>query len=288
VTVFDLSSFLALFRIGGSTRLDLLQRMSTGDLRGIAPGEGRMTVLTTPLGRIVDWLLLLAETDCLWAVCSAGARDKVTRWLRKHIFFNDDAQVAYPESPTPIYAAFGAPPVDGLADLPPLGHRLVASQAALRVVRAPAAFGESGWLVFGAWQCPTAPLPSPEWEIWRIRHGLPAYPHELSEDYIPLETGLWGAVSFDKGCYVGQEIIARMESRGQLAKKLCALRAEGAVRAGSKLLTESGEEVGLVTSVAGEDALGYVRATRANSGEALRVAGADDGARCVVVRPVRI
>jgi len=56
--------------------------------------------------------------------------------------------------------------------------------------------------------------------VLRIEQGYGAFGRELSQEYIPLETGLLDAVSFTKGCYVGQEIIARMESRGRLAKVL--------------------------------------------------------------------
>ena len=54
--------------------------------------------------------------------------------------------------------------------------------------------------------------------------GLPEFGHELGDEYIPLEANLWNDVSFKKGCYTGQEIIARMESRQKLAKRLVGLR----------------------------------------------------------------
>ena len=58
---------------------------------------------------------------------------------------------------------------------------------------------------------------------------------ELTEDYIPLEANLWPAVSFTKGCYIGQEIIARMESRGKLARRLVGLRLEAPAEVGAEV-----------------------------------------------------
>ena len=72
---------------------------------------------------------------------------------------------------------------------------------------------------------------------------------ELSGDYIPLETGLWDDVSFNKGCYTGQEIIARMESRGRLAKKLVRIAGDGTFAAGDEISAES-KNAGTITSAA--------------------------------------
>ena len=98
----------------------------------------------------------------------------------------------------------------------------------------------------------------------RIQDGQPRFGRELTEEYIPLEANLWADVSFNKGCYTGQEIIARMESRGRLAKKLVRLLPEAPVAAGAEL-SAAGKKAGRITSAAvgpdGPVALGYVRTT---------------------------
>ena len=85
---------------------------------------------------------------------------------------------------------------------------------------------------------------------------------ELTLDYIPLEAGLWDDVSFNKGCYTGQEIIARLESRGRLAKRLVRLTAGEPLAAGSALVA-GGKSAGTITSAAdgpqGVQALAYVK-----------------------------
>ena len=69
----------------------------------------------------------------------------------------------------------------------------------------------------------------------------------MTESYIPLEANLWAAVSFTKGCYIGQEIIARMESRGKLARRLVGLRLDAPVEVGAEVQGQAGA-VGTVTS----------------------------------------
>jgi folate-binding protein YgfZ len=116
-----------------------------------------------------------------------------------------------------------------------------------------------------------------------VEAGHGAFGRELSEEYIPLETGLWDAISFNKGCYVGQEIIARMESRGRLAKQLCGLRLPEGLPDGLALpakLDAAGKEAGDLTSVVesprhGLIGLAYVRSAHAEPGGRLAVGGAD-------------
>jgi aminomethyltransferase len=99
-------------------------------------------------------------------------------------------------------------------------------------------------------------------EFLRIEAGQPRLAHELTTDYIPLEANLWDDVSFTKGCYIGQEIIARMESRGKLAKKLTRLTTSSPIPSDGKL-TANGKNAGTLTSTAvgpvGVVALGYVK-----------------------------
>jgi folate-binding protein YgfZ len=113
----------------------------------------------------------------------------------------------------------------------------------------------------------------------RIRAGLPAAGRELSLDYIPLEAGLWDEVSFGKGCYTGQEIIARMESRGRLAKTIVQLKLSRFVESPQKLMLEN-KEIGTMTSsvLTPMDealAIGFVKIGDAVIGRRLSVADTD-------------
>jgi aminomethyltransferase len=91
------------------------------------------------------------------------------------------------------------------------------------------------------------PAGSLTYNALRIRAGRPGVGRELSTEYLPLEIGLWDEVSFTKGCYTGQEILARMESRGKLAKTIVLLRLAGWVEAPAKISAE-GREIGVMSS----------------------------------------
>jgi aminomethyltransferase len=121
------------------------------------------------------------------------------------------------------------------------------------------------------------PVDEPTFDYLRIEAGLPRFGRELTLDYIPLEANLWADVSFTKGCYTGQEIIARMESRGRLAKRLVRLRAAEPVTAGTAI-TANGREVGKITSAAvgpeGTVVLGYVKTGTLNAPEPTLALGA--------------
>ncbi|MBP6787151.1 MAG: folate-binding protein YgfZ [Candidatus Promineofilum sp.] len=114
------------------------------------------------------------------------------------------------------------------------------------------------------------------YDYLRIEAGRPRFGRELTLDYIPLETGLWDDVSFSKGCYTGQEIIARMESRGKIAKRLARLRPASPVAAGAGI-TANGRPVGTITSAAdgpaGPVALGYVKTAALDEGLGLTAEG---------------
>jgi aminomethyltransferase len=118
------------------------------------------------------------------------------------------------------------------------------------------------------------PIDEETYDYLRIEAGRPRFGRELTLDYIPLEAGLWDDVSFSKGCYTGQEIIARMESRGKLAKRLVRLRPASPVAAGAEIVA-NGRPVGTITSVAdgpaGPVALGYVKTAVLDEGLELKV-----------------
>lgn len=283
-------------------RAALLHRLSTNHIERLQPGEGTETVLTTPIGRIIDLLDVYCLEDGLLLVTSPGQGATIYGYLRKNIFFNDRVKVedagatlgevtlygpraaallatrgiaAAELAPrgiavatwedAPLYVA-GAAPIGGS------GYRLMAPPAALERLGAALAAAGAVW------------LDAATYDVLRVEHGYGAFGRELSQEYIPLETGLWSAVSFNKGCYVGQEIIARMESRGRLARQLRGLRFAGRPDLPAEAtmplarLDAEGKEAGDLTSLVdspryGLIGLGYVRTAHAAPGAILHVAG---------------
>lgn len=272
----------------GETRLDLLDRMSTQKVKNLQPGEGAATILTTDIGRMIDRIILYADTGKVTALTSENNSDDVARYLMRFVFFRDDFYIHDASAETAVFgvngpqageklAAAGFPagellphhwrPVE-VAGIKISIHRADPINGGGYFVMVPAEDRESLWqrlvgsglVVAGA----------DAFEFLRVEAGMPRFGREISGDYIPLEANLWDDVSFNKGCYIGQEIIARMESRGRIAKRLVRLLPSEPVEAGAAI-TAGGKKAGAVTSAAvgprGPVALGYVKTAVLDAGD---------------------
>lgn len=294
--LFDRSVAQGRLELTDRDRLDLLHRMSTNDVKNLPPGQGQTTVLTTALARIIDHVIIYHWGRAILMITNRPGT--VRSWLQKHVFWQDrikirdvSAELAQLEVYGPTAGQIAAQFVPGAPALP-LHHFLetTVEEMPLLVARTFALKDEGfrfmmpvelleavrGRILRSASQGDNA-----QYERLRVEAGLPGAEHELTEEYIPLEAGLWDAVSFSKGCYIGQEIIARMESRNRLAKTLIQVRICGKATSGAALLA-NGEKIGTLTSVVpGEDGiavgLGFVKPEHAEPGTALSVA-AEGGA----------
>ncbi|SHK57288.1 YgfZ/GcvT domain-containing protein [Thermocrinis minervae] len=106
-------------------------------------------------------------------------------------------------------------------------------------------------------------------EDLRIAKGIPAIGKELKEGFSPLEACLGGiAISFTKGCYVGQEAIARVYYKGRLPRALAQLEVDKGVQEGQEIVDQEGQRVGLITSVSPKSslALGYILREKVKEG----------------------
>lgn len=247
--------------VTGRDRLDLLHRMSTNDINGIAVGEARQTVLTTAIARIVDapWVLNRGETALL--VTGAGRATAIRRWLAGYIFFRDDVKLTDASAELGQIGIFGKRAAEIAEALWPGAAALAEDHFGERddvlawrgrplagggyTFIAPAAKLDA--LIAQAVAAGAIPAGDETYQLLRLAAGQPETGHELTEEYLPLEANLWHAVSFTKGCYIGQEIIARMESRGKLARRLVGLKLTAPVAEGVEV--KAGETVvGQVTS----------------------------------------
>jgi folate-binding protein YgfZ len=270
----------------GRGRIDLIHRMSTNDLRDLALGQGKATVLTTSIGRMVDRIVVVNLGERALILGSPGMAASIQRWLSGYIFYNDDVAFIDAAPALEQWLLFG-PHAGRVADswwpgASALGEHEFHEQGGVWIGCGDALEGNSYWLIgppetLAALRTTALTAGAVEvgrdiYDVVRIEAGRPEYGHEIGEAYIPLEAGLWSDVSFSKGCYIGQEIIARMESRGKLAKTLVGVRAASPLAAGT---TFAG---GTLTSAAqsprfGWIGLAYVRPADAEPGKELLVDG---------------
>lgn len=252
----------------GESRFELLNRMSTNKMMDMSVNEGRPTIFTNPNARIIDRIIAYNLDDHLLMLTEPGRGEWLVNFLQKNIFFGDDARLVNLSPVTKMFALHGNTAdaimqelgVDVDAVLPMYATQFTVDDATISAVRRKSVSGNHWQLILPENQAaqiyetvmtagePQGLIPagSLTYNTLRIRAGRPARP-ELNTDYIPLEIGLWDEVHFAKGCYTGQEIIARMESRSKLAKTIVALDIQNFVQAPAEI-THEGRSVGNLTS----------------------------------------
>jgi tRNA-modifying protein YgfZ len=257
----------------GTDRLAFLQRQTTNDVTHQAPGRVIPTVLTNPAARILDVLLLLHEADeQLGVLTLPGLAGETTRLLKSRIFFNDQVSLT-DDSHELAQIDLGGPLAGyllarlGIQD-PPGAETLRIGEiegAAIRAIGTPGYALPGTRLLVPAAQRESIeaaiihqgaiPLTEASYHILRVENGLPAAGSELTGEYTPLEVGLEAAIATAKGCYTGQEVIARQLNYDKVTQHLVVLRLQAPGQTGERLWVE-GRPVGLLTSVAGSPRFG--------------------------------
>ena len=123
------------------------------------------------------------------------------------------------------------------------------------------------------------PVDDESWHRARVLRGVPEYGIDFGEDHLPQEAGLGArAVSFQKGCYLGQEVVCMLEMRGKPRRRLCRLESDAPLAVGAALTSDKGE-VGAITSVVSVGdatrALGYVKRRAIEKAEPLHADGVE-------------
>ena len=276
--------FRGLLRLTGADRTAFAQGMLSNDVARLRDGAGTYAALLTQPGKIVSDLRVYALADMLWLDVPAHRREAVRDGLEHHIVA-DDVELAVDEAWSPLVALEGPDAVrtlhalsgEAVDDLEPFAHREIRIQEHQARVAAVSHTGESGYLLFGAveigaalWErCREAGATAVGMcalDVLRLEAGIPWYGCDMDESFLISEVGLETAISYKKGCYLGQEVVERVASRGQVQRKLIGLLCEGrtAPPRDAKLIRE-GEEVGWITSAVWSPArksviaLGYAR-----------------------------
>src|ERR1700733_1035838 len=286
--VYDLG-FRARISLKGGDRVRWMNGMITNNVRDLATGHGVYAFLLNPQGRILGDMVVYNLGETLETETDLSQLEKTIATF-DHYIIMDDVEVtnisegwtalgvAGPNSRAVLKAA-GI----GVPELQPLQTYAAQCTCDCDCVQCTVVRGEDEqqqsyelWLapkdVYKTWQALVAagatPVGSEALEMLRIVAGVPLYGVDIRERDLPQETEQMRALNFNKGCYVGQEIVERIRSRGNVHRKFTGFLIDGAVslEAGTKI--SSGEkEVGEITSAAvlptpaGERtvALGYIR-----------------------------
>jgi len=310
VALFDRSA-LGKATVTGRDRLAFLQGMLTNDVKGLAPGQGAAAAFLDAHGKVMALLVVYAAVDEVLLELPAQMTEKTLQTLDRYLISEkavfeaaDDAfAILSLQGPgaRPLLQRLAAAPID----LPtPHSHSPVSlSGVAARVINRSEGPGPG----FHVWVAPeraqtlrdaftaggAVPAGEETLAVLRVEAGQPWYPQDVDDSVILPETGLESLVSYTKGCYIGQETVARVKYRGHVNRSLSGLVIEGdrVPEAGARV-TAGDREVGRVTSAVRSIALGrpialgYVRREHFEPGSAVAVVdGVGEQAARVVALP---
>jgi folate-binding protein YgfZ len=286
--IYDLG-FRGRISLAGGDRTRWLNGMVTNNIRDLALGRGVYAFLLNPQGRILGDMSAYNLGETIVVETDRSQVEKIVATF-DHYIIMDDVEVtdisekqttlglAGPKSRAILNAAgIEVPEMQPLQMITPRCN-CDCGCVSCTVVRGEDEHHESYeiWLapqdVYKTWRTLLAagatPVGSEALEMHRVAAGIPIYGIDIRERDLPQETEQMRALNFNKGCYVGQEIVERIRSRGNVHRKFTGLLVEGAaaIVAGAKIISNE-KEVGEVTSVAtlptpsGERtvALGYIR-----------------------------
>ena len=273
VALFDRSA-LGKVTVTGRDRLSFLQGMLTNDVKALAPGQGVPAAFLDAHGKVMALLVVYAATDQVLIELPAQMTAKTLETL-DHFLISEKAYFEAADEAFAILSLQGPgakAALEGLTgrpiDLAPYAHVEVeiAGGPARVINRAegpgpgfhcwiPAEHAEGARAAMQA--AGAVPAGAAALEILRLEAGQPWYPQDVDASLIFPETRLESFVSFTKGCYIGQETVARVKYRGHVNRALSGLVVEGdrVPETGARVVVD-GTDVGRVTSAARSIALG--------------------------------
>jgi folate-binding protein YgfZ len=268
-------------RFTGEKAADVLTGLVTNDVGALGAGQGQYAAALTAKGRVVADMRLIRVDDGFLTDVSARARDAWAALVRKYVNprlakYSDETTTLQVVGVYGTQARYVVEQMTGvghtaLALLGPYHHISVAGMQAM-VLRSPD-LGIEGYDLFvpadrfqATWDAAVAARATPAgltaWEIARVEAGRPEWGLDMDESTIAQEANLeeLGAISYTKGCYTGQEVVARVHFRGHVNRTLRGLRASGTTPPAylAALFDGSGKAVGEVHSTASSPRLGGI------------------------------
>jgi folate-binding protein YgfZ len=295
--IYDLSS-QAKIKLTGNDRVRWLNGMVTNNVRDLATGHGVYSFLLSPQGRILGDLYAYNRGDSIWLNTDQSQAAKILE-IFDHYIIMDDVEVENLSDKLTAIGISGPKSLEILraaglemSDLQPLELRDCEwRQIPLTIVRGDREKRES----FEIWataenveklgevlkQGGAIAVSPGALELHRISLGIPRYGQDIRERDMAQETEQARALNFSKGCYVGQEIVERIRSRGAVHRTFTGFLIEGDLPAIGTKIQESGKDVGEITSVANlpvksnnqNVALGYIRREAGSSGKEFLAGG---------------
>ena len=282
---FDLSARTKL-KITGTDRLRFLNGQISNDARKATMSSAIAAAVLDAKGKMNGQLFLSQGFDCFFADADPELREKLQARLERYIIADDVAV----EDVTSRFSIFHT-----------LGTSAPMVSKSCRVVETNR-FAATGWdiwvemekrdEIFASLSAGNSFCDDPSMEVFRIEKGVPRWTRELTGEILPVEANLeTAAIDYEKGCYVGQEVISRIKMSGQRNKKLCGFVSvyDTPLETGMRLRpVGEGKEAGWITSavhskrLGKEIALGYLKRPFFGPGYRLDAFDPEDASRAAV------
>lgn len=267
-------SRIGLVRVTGDDAVELIGRISTNDVSKLTPGgPGILNAFTTNKGRMIDLVASYLAGDGLWMLGSPDCGPPTAANIERYVF-SEDCEAIDEGGDHAVFCVLGEDATRAIATAsgldiagwPPFGQGTwtLNSGPALRVFHS-AELPGGGYFVVAPAEAKTAaaaaleaggadPSEIPSYESLRVAFGRPSAPGEISGKHNPLDLNLERAVDFEKGCYVGQEVVARLHYYEKVRRGLWGVRLDGVdpARPGDRvtLAGDAPKQIGVVTSSA--------------------------------------
>ncbi|KAL0690004.1 hypothetical protein Bca4012_089682 [Brassica carinata] len=294
VVVVDLSHF-GRIRVSGDDRVHFLHNQTTANFECLSKGQGCDTVFVTPTARTIDIAHAWIMKNAIMLMVSPTTCQSIIEMLNKYIFFADKVEIKDITKQTCLFALAG-PKCNqimsklNLGDLigQPYGkHQHYSFDGMPITVGVGSLISDEGFTMLmspggavSVWKTllseGAVPMGSEAWEKLRVLQGRPAPERELSKEFNVLEAGLWNSISLNKGCYKGQETIARLITYDGIKQRLCGLELSAQAEPGSTI-TFDGKKVGKLTSYtrgrngSSHFGLGYIKKQAASVGTTVTI-----------------
>ena len=256
-------------RISGAQRLSYLQRITAQDFDGLLPPRGVHAAILERRGKLIEVIRAHAVDDYLLIITSAMLREEASGWIRRFIF-RDDVQVEDITEKTGHLLLVGPRAGeaaaswagDGVAGLAPCASLTHPERPQCLVIRDHGAGGDVFHvigpedsmgdvyqeLLQDGQALGVQAVGEQAYQALRILHGVPEGGREITERSNPMELGLHDTYSLSKGCYTGQEVLAKMDTHDSVKRRLVGLEFSGDSLPASPTLLHGADTVGRITS----------------------------------------
>jgi len=305
-------SHLGIVELKGNDVLDFLHRISTNSTLNLPKAHTRVTLFTSDKGRIIGVARLINFEDYQLLVCDRESKSKVMRWIRKYVISDDvqvnDANPKYnllelvgPQADSFIRLICG----DVVNEIEENTFKIIHTENLLFfLIKIKDERGYNKFWILSDFENSKGIISNlTEYEgpfnfsmvgedaynLFRVEQGIPAAPNELNDEYNPHEARLMEYVDTKKGCYIGQEVVERLDTYQKVQKYLCGVKFDDQVFQDEQfvLFNENGEEVGNITSVVNsiklELPIGLAYIRKAFSAEGIKLTAKSANGRSIVV-----